>query len=46
LSIAALGAAAAKRGILHSALGYRPPVEFEDLWPFLSTDDPPQAVTA
>ncbi len=31
---------------LHSALGYRPPVEFEDLWPFLSTDDPPQAVTA
>jgi transposase InsO family protein len=31
---------------LHSALGYRPPIEFEDLLPFLCTDDPPQAVTA
>ena len=31
---------------LHSALGYRPPIEFEDLLPFLSSDDPPKAVTA
>jgi hypothetical protein len=28
---------------LHSALGYRPPIEFEDLLPFLSSDDPPKS---